>query len=202
MVRDNLAEDRIRLWDSGYVSACPVQVSSRTHKIAFAEMNNLKILRNAPSVCKGGMTNRELISKANKVSLFYAFKSEELESCDDGFWIPNLDDSHRTVKHDEVEQYTYSIGFPPLDMMCEHTLWPIRGAKLWVSTTHGGAELHIDCEHQLNINGDNTRILNDGFRRMTLQPGDITIIPAGVPHAFTGPGNAMTLSFDQSYLKF
>lgn len=202
MVKSKLVEDRIRLWDRGYVSAYPAQESSRTYRIDFAEMSNLKILRNAPSVCKGGMTNRDLISKANKASSFYAFNSEELEFGDDGFWLPNLDDSHRRVRHDKVKQYTYSIGFPPLHMLCEHTLWPIRCAKLWVSTIDGGAELHIDCEHQLNINGDTPRILNDGFHRITLQPGDITIIPAGVPHAFSGPGNAMTLSFDQPYLRF
>lgn len=165
-------------------------------------MENLKILRNAPSVCKGGMTNRELIAKASEASLFYAFQLEELETRGDRFWLPSLKDSHRKVKHGNVKHYTYSIGFPPLEMLSEHTLWPIRDAKVWCSTADGGAELHIDREHQLNINGDEPRTLDDGFRCTVLQPGDVTVIPAGVPHAFSGPGNAMTLSFDQSYLRF
>lgn len=207
-------DERVRLWDSGRtVDRGAIVVRTRAHRIDFGGAEQLSVVRECgifsggPSPCNGaggGAANAATVAATCRgMGAYYTFDTHALLASHTGdpasFWLPPLDAS-RTHGHTRASSAKYSVGFLTngmLDRLASHLLTATRPveAKVFVSNTDGGAELHIDLHHQLHVNGQTPRFLSDGNRTVKLLPGDVTVIPAGVPHAFSGQGTALTLAF-------
>lgn len=195
-------QKRIDRWDKGETLYKKAQVRHRIHRVDLCATDHLIVLREPPDL-SGKCKNNNLIEHVLTTADFYGFDYKDLNVSDEGFWLPEIDENiHASCSWQNTKHCIYAVSFIQADAIRAYITWPVLSAMAIVSNSQGGAEMHIDLQHQVHMNGNTHRTLHDGIGYTTLNPGDVCIIPAGVPHSFQGQGQALTISLDTSHLRF